>query len=195
MHVFLGLYRPAAKATCIHESILRFPVQAIGLQACRELGLCATSVLCLIATQAAVQEQANKLFASISEANMVLSDPVRRKEVCTPDASQLDCTLQNLPQQRCTPMRPVTLAVLSSSWCLHGAENHVLGLQYDASVAAYDGLGRRGAGTAARQGGGGGPSSYAQCAPQPPQPLCCQKKCCTHMPHLLLTTFVSSRTL
>ena len=28
-----------------------------------------------------MQEQANKLFASISEANTVLSDPVRRKEV------------------------------------------------------------------------------------------------------------------
>lgn len=32
-------------------------------------------------TQAAVQGQANKLFASISEANTVLSDPVRRSEV------------------------------------------------------------------------------------------------------------------
>ena len=33
--------------------------------------------------QAAIQEQANKLFASISEANTVLSDPTRRGEVRT----------------------------------------------------------------------------------------------------------------
>jgi curved DNA-binding protein CbpA len=32
-------------------------------------------------SQAAVQEQANKLFACISEANTVLSDPARRGEV------------------------------------------------------------------------------------------------------------------
>lgn len=36
-----------------------------------------------------MQEQANKLFASISEANTVLSDPVRRKEVWPPEVSRL----------------------------------------------------------------------------------------------------------
>lgn len=35
-----------------------------------------------LVSQAAVQEQANKLFATSSEANSVLCDPVRRSEVC-----------------------------------------------------------------------------------------------------------------
>jgi hypothetical protein len=46
---------------------------------------CHISVPYVAAMQAAVQEQANKLFASISEANTVLSDPVRRKEVRVPE--------------------------------------------------------------------------------------------------------------
>ena len=70
---------------CVQHSILRFSGRFIKCKLAEGQHFY-DSVWCPTASQAAVQDQANKLFASISEANTVLSDPVRRKEVRVSEA-------------------------------------------------------------------------------------------------------------